>query len=314
MFLNALKNNDFISYFLYLLLAVGFAISLFHTEVLVTDFSFLVFPQKLDNSVFLYRVIFYLLWLASAFWVNRLLVKYKILEMKGGLAVFLYLLLSFTFWNKSISIEIILSILFLFFLLEQLMIIYQNQGRLYLSMNLGLLFGCASFFYFPLILLAPWVVFSLSEYKTLKWRDFIYVLIGLAIPFYLYSVWQFFSDVPNLFWNKNIISFKIPHRLLLQFQNFDLSALTILFLLLIVFNAYSKKRTQTLKNRIFYVVILWLFLGAVFLCFFGAESMVELSFFLFPLTFLGATYFDSFKRKWLFDIFVATFFILYFIQ
>ncbi len=312
MFLNALKNNDFISYFLYLLLAVGFAISIFQAEVFVNPYSFVAIPEILLQSTFLYRSVFFVLWIITVFWINRLMVKYKIVEMKGGLTIFLYLMLSFAFWNKAISIDILLSILFLFFLLEQLMIVYQNQSRLHLSMNLGLLFGCAAFFYFPLILIAPWVIFSLSEYKTLKWRDFVYILLGLAIPFYFYSLWQFFSDGVNILFTQNLISFRIPHQLLLVFKSLNISLLTLVLLLIVVFNSYAKKRTQTLKNRIFHVVILWLFVGNTILVFFGSSSVQELSFFLFPLTFLGAVYFDAFSRKWFFDILVIIYFAVYF--
>jgi hypothetical protein len=312
MFLNALKNNNFLSYFYYLLLAVGFGISVFQSEVVVNDFAFIDLSHFI-GLVWLYRVMFLIFWLTSVFWVNRLMVKYKILDFKGGLPVFLYLLMSFAFWQSFISLDILLAILFLLFLLEQLMIIYQNQGRLYQSMNIGLLFGCAAFFYFPLLLIFPWAIFALSVYKTMKWRDYVFPIFGAIIPFYLYSTFQFFNSFPNKLFTQNNISFEIPHAVGKLFQRSSLFVFTAVILLLIVFNSYVRKRTQTLKNRVFHDVVLLLFLGAIVISFFGANSFAELSFLLFPLTFLGAMYFDNYKKKWFFDFLVILFFVFYFI-
>ena len=312
MFLNALKNNDFLSYFFYLLLAVGFGISVFQCDILPSDWTFVDLVQLL-GARWIYQLLFLILWLISVFWVNRLMVKYKILDLKGGLPIFLYLIFSFAFWQSSISLDILLSILFLFFLLEQLMIIYQNQGRLYQSMNIGLLFGFAAFFYFPLLLIFPWAIFALSVYKTLKWRDYVFPIFGATVPFYLYSCFQFFNNLPNKLITQNNIAFEIPNALGKLFQHSYSFVFIASILLLVIFNSYVKKRTQTLKNRVFYDVLLLLFFGTIVLSFFGANSFAELSFFIFPLCFLGAMYFDAYKRKWFFDVLVIAFFVLYFL-
>ncbi|MFZ9848554.1 MAG: DUF6427 family protein [Flavobacteriales bacterium] len=235
------------------------------------------------------------------------------MDFKGGLPIFLYMIMSLVFWKPAASIDLMLSIVFLLFLMEQLMIIHQSQGKPYQSMNVGFLFGCATFFYFPLILIFPWAIFALSVYKTLKWRDYIFPLFGAVIPYYLYSCFQFFNDLPNkLFMQKNI-AFEIPQALgKIIFESY-LFLFTAVILLLVVFYSYVSKRTQTLKNRVFHDVILLIFLGVLVLSFFGANSITELSFLLFPLTFLGSMYFDNFKKKWLFDVFVIALLALYFL-
>ena len=202
MFLNTLKNNEFLSYFLYLLLVVAFAFSAFSSNIMVNDFAFVDLLALCLGSSVLYTVLFLSFWVLSVFWINRLMTKYKILDLKGGLPIFLYALLSFTFFQTEISLDIILAILFFLFLFEQLMIVYQTQGWLYQSLNLGLLFGCAVFFYFPLVILFPWVIIALSSYKSLKWRDFILPFCGALIPFYLYSAFQFFNDQSNILFTK----------------------------------------------------------------------------------------------------------------
>lgn len=313
MLLNALKNNDFSLYFYYLLLATGFSVAVFQSEISVNDFAF-VDLHHFFGADWLYRSLFLLFWLTTVFWVNRLMAKYKILDLKGGLPAFLYLLMSFAFWQTFLSLDIILSILFLLFMLEQLMIIYHNQARLYQSMNIGLLFGCASFFYFPLLLIFPWAIIALSVYKTLKWRDYVFPIFGAIIPFYVYSCFQFFNDLPNKLFTQITISFEIPKALGELFKHSYLFVFTAVILLLVVFSSYVKKRTQTLKNRVFYDALLLLFVGIIVLSFFGANSFAELSFFLFPLSFLGAMYFDAYKRKWFFDVLVIGYFVLYFLS
>ena len=227
MFLNALKNNDFLSYFYFLLLIVGFGISVFSGDIFVSNLSLIDLNYVFQNAEWLYRLLFLLFWLTTVFWVNRLMSKYKILDLKGHLPVFIYLLMSFSFWQSSISLEIILAVLFLLFLFEQLMIVYQNQGKLYQSLNLGLLFGSASFFYFPLILIFPWAIFSLSVYKTMKWRDYMFPVFGIAIPYYLYSVFQFFNDLPNFLLHKKLIAFELPKAIVDLFQNSYIFLFTI---------------------------------------------------------------------------------------
>jgi hypothetical protein len=313
MFLNALKNNDFLSYFFFLLLAVGFSISVFNNDIFVSNLSLIDLKNLLSGADWLYRILFLFFWLSTVFWINRLMVKYKILDIKGHLPVFLYMLTSFAFWQTSFSLEIILSLLFLLFLLEQLMIVFQNQGRPYQSLNLGLLFGSASLFYFPVLLIFPWAIFSLSVYKTMRWRDYIFPLFGLVIPFYLYSTFQFFNDLPNALLNSKLIAFELPKGIIALMKKSYVFLFTLNLLLIVVFNSYIKKRTQTIKNRVFHDVLLLFFVGVIIIIFFGCDSTAELSYFIFPLTFLGAMYFDAFKRKWFFDIMVIGYLVLLFL-
>jgi len=253
-------------------------------------------------------------WLLCIFWIHRLMTKYKILDLKGGLPIFLFVLFSFTFFKNGISLDILLSILFLLFSFEQLIIIYQTQGRLYQSLNLGFLFGSAVFFYFPLALLFPWLIMALGIYKNLKWRDFILPLLGALIPFYIYSTICFFYHQPNILFTKMSLGYKFPNSLGLLVQKDFLFDFVLMIYFLVLFYSFKIKDTLTIKNRMFYNVLLLLFLGIVLLALFGADSLVELSFLLLTITFLGAAYFNTYKKAWVFDVLMIAYWSIYFLS
>ncbi len=312
MLLKILKDNGFLSYLLFALLVIGFAVKVFFLPLAENFYAFTDLAIFSFHNAVLTKILFLALWLLSVFWMNRIVTVYKLMDVKGGTVIFLFALLSFSFWSEYISLDIQLAFLFLLFCVDQLFAIYQSQGKLYQSLNLGLLFGIAVYFYFPLIILLPWLFMALGIVKSFQWRDVLLPLFGGVLPFYLYSVFQFFGDNANILLTKKLLSVDLNvFPLLFSAIEFKLFwVLAMFFLLLSLAYSYRVMDKLTVKIRMFYSMLIWFTLFAVALLFFTKGLHFESVFLLLPMIFLGAPYLNAVRRQWIFDFGILLYFFL----
>ncbi len=312
MFLKALKNNGFASYLFFAFLVLGFGFNVFSLPLEKNYFALSDLPRLCLYSDTLMRVLFLLVWLISVYWMAKVVTHYKLMEAKGGIILFLAAMLSFSFWSEHINLDVQIALLFLLFCIDQFFAIYQSQGKLYQSLNLGLLFGCAVYFYFPLIVLLPWLLMALGIVKSFQWRDVALPLIGGLIPFYIYSVYQFFTGDSNLLFTKRLLEFN-PKVLSLFMEGITLKLYWLFALALLLLSlAYSFRIMDklTVKIRMFYSILLWFTVFTIGLLFFTKGFHFESTFLLFPLVFLGANYLNTIKRQWIFDVGVLVYLFL----
>jgi hypothetical protein len=303
MFLKSLKNNSFLSYILFAVLVIAFGVNVFALTLSNNFYAFTDLGIFSFHNEILTKILFLGVWLLSAFWMNRIIVLHKLMDNKGGTVIFLFALLSFSFWSESVSLDLQLAFLFLLFCVDQLFAIYQSQGKLYQSLNLGLLFGMAVYFYFPLIVLFPWLFMALGIVKSFQWRDLILPLFGALLPFYLYSVFQFFSDEVNILMSKKLLAPNL-NLLPLLFKAIEFNLLWVLalfFLLLAIAYSYRVMDKLTVKIRMFYSILIWFTLFGIALLFFTEGFRFESVFLLLPMVFLGSNYLNAVKQKWVFD-------------
>ncbi|MCX6183438.1 MAG: hypothetical protein NT150_16130 [Bacteroidetes bacterium] len=303
MFLKILKNNSLLSYIIFAVLVIGFGFNAFLLPLQDNFFAFSDLGFFAFHNEILMRILFLSIWLLSAFWMNRIVTLYKLMDAKGGTLIFLFALLSFSFWSDYISLDLQVGLLFLLFCVDQFFAIYQSQGKLYQSLNLGLLFGIAVYFYFPLIILLPWLFMALGIVKSFQWRDIILPLLGALLPFYLYSVFQFFTDGTNILLTKKLIDVDV-NMMSVLFKEIEFKpywALAIFFLLLTLAYSYRVMDKLTVKIRMFYSILIWFSLFSIALLFFTKGHYSETVFLLLPMVFLGANYLNAVKQRWIFD-------------
>ncbi|MFM7021482.1 MAG: hypothetical protein ACKOXB_00775 [Flavobacteriales bacterium] len=304
MFIKTLKNNDFLSYILFGILFIGFALQVFSLPVAENFYAFTRMDELTFHSDTLLKIFFLLQWLFSVYWMDRTVKKFKLMDKQGGTVIFLFALLSFAFWSKEVSLDLQLALFFLILCIDQLFAIYQSQGKLYQSLNLGLIFGVAVYCYFPLVVLFPWLLMALGIVKSFQWRDVVLPLLGLLLPFYLYSVFQFFNDSENILFTKSLLAlnFNVMPALFggLQFKVLWLSVL--LLLLLALMYSYRVMDKMTVKIRMIHSIMIWFTMFSVVLLFFTHGQHMESVFLLLPAVFLGANYLNAVKAQWIFNI------------
>ncbi len=312
MFLNVLRNNEFASYALCILIALGFSFFVFNAEIQANPFCFSDLNLIFFESDILIKSLFYLVWTLSGILANRILMKYKLVDFKGGLFLFFYVMFSVAFWKTNISLDLMLSLLFLILSIQQLFSIHQTTGKISQSLNLGLYLGLSIYFYYPVFVFLIWLIISLAKVKPFKFRDLILVLIGVCIPFYLYVVYHFLND--TLYWwiFEILTQFSFPNQFLKYFQNNYLWLFTCVLLMISLVSTIRKMDKMTVKIRMFYNILLWMTFFSVVILFFGRSILIESIFIFLPLCYFASHYFFTLKRKWLFDLGVLFYLFLLF--
>jgi hypothetical protein len=172
----------------------------------------------------------------------------------------------------------------------------------------GLLVSLASLFYFPAIAFAPAMLVCLVIFRPFIWREWIILLLGLALPYIYTESWLYLTDRPFILWDQFIIS-PIRNRdffLALPVTAYLLTGVISLLLLTAAFRFVAGAGAATLKTRKGVSVMLWLLLFAVAATLPAQDFGVSGFFFVVaPFSVFISNYFLLARRIWLAEIIFA---------
>lgn len=193
--LQLLKRNDITSYFSLLIWGVLFKlIYVIYPDKIhlgAKDFQGSFISMSFLFSLYQKNVILFMVLSFSVQFVFSILLTHQISQLKiipkNNLTLaFIYLLLTsflpiFTFltigfWASG----------FIYIGFYSIFHITQSSRNSVGALNVGLLLGCASLFYFPSLFLLPFFIFTLYQIHSFQIRDFIGGLLGVLIPLLIY--------------------------------------------------------------------------------------------------------------------------------
>jgi hypothetical protein len=157
--------------------------------------------------------LFQLLIISQALRLNVLLSQLKMFQQISYLPAFVYVLLTATFpyWDV-ISSGLVANSLVIWILLKLLKLYDQNKPQT-IEFNIGLIVGVSILLYEPIAILIPVVLFALTIIRPFKLTEWLVLLMGIVLPFYLLFAFVFLTQsdphfrqyFPKLDWKNPLV-------------------------------------------------------------------------------------------------------------
>lgn len=191
--------------------------------------------------------------LIMAFWLNILIIRNRLNRefnlFPGLILVFMSLAVAAF---KPMSVVVIANFCFLF-ALSHAFSIYKKSDVAGNIFNIGFWIGLASLFYSPFIFLLVWGFLTLNSIRAGSIREFLNLLSGAAVVYFLAATWCFYTGDLQAFANTVFDSFQI-----IQFQESPTtndwiliaSFAILLFIVLASFGAYQVKKSIEVQKKI----------------------------------------------------------------
>ncbi|MEY4456552.1 MAG: DUF6427 family protein [Sediminibacterium sp.] len=157
--------------------------------------------------------LFQLLIISQALRLNVLLSQLKMFQQISYLPAFVYVLLTatFSYWDV-ISSGLVANSLVIWILLKLLKLYDQNKPQT-IEFNIGLIVGVSILLYEPIAILIPVVLFALTIIRPFKLTEWLVLIMGIVLPFYLLFAFVFLTEsspnftqyFPKLDWKNPLV-------------------------------------------------------------------------------------------------------------
>ena len=87
-----------------------------------------------------------------------------------------------------------IALIFLLLAIQQLFLTYRVSKASDYLVNIGLLIGIASLFYFSTAIFLVWAMFGINSMRSLAFKDAIALIIGFLVPYIFAGTWFFWND------------------------------------------------------------------------------------------------------------------------
>ncbi len=159
--------------------------------------SLIPFNQVLVINVFSVALLF-----TQALYFNTILDKHKITERGNYLGAYLFILLSCMFQNFLFLSPALVANLFLLIEIDLLFSIYKKENVSSQIFDLGFVISVSSLFYFPSLAFLLFLFFGVLILRPFKIGEWMVLLIGAIVPYFLSAVYFFWFDrLPEFFNN-----------------------------------------------------------------------------------------------------------------
>jgi hypothetical protein len=229
------------------------------------------------------------------FYIVRISINYIIIQYRTQFpAIFFITVSSFVFFQELFSSAIIGAI-FLLITIDRLISSIEDQDVSYRFIDAGILIAIGSFFYINLIFFIPFLWISQVTLRKLNFRELLFTVVGVIIPFlYLFSMFFIFNQ-PVLEITKRIFNQMIIKKEII-FSTYFLIGISIYmaFLIFASFFAIKKYVTAKIQSRKLYQLLFYLFLNAIAVYIFIPSAGIELFFIIaIPSSVLFSIYFSE---------------------
>ncbi|MGL4293547.1 MAG: hypothetical protein ACRCSQ_08225 [Bacteroidales bacterium] len=303
---------------------VGIIITMIMTTMTFLFLNRLLPSAQPDNSVWsffesmkgnIHRgiILNYLLVIASGWVLFKINEGFSLSHYRSYLPFLFYLLLQITnpliqFFSEG-SIVAILAIPAIAVLFAS----YQNENGTEQGFWTGLLIGTLGLFWTRGLLYIPVFIIGLRIVRSWKFRTFLSLLFGIAVPFWLQFAWYFFRGEPDIFTNQflSLRNFQIDAILRIPLSLQMHLGITIFLGMvggtyLLITNFREKVRTQAYFN---FLILLSLFSTALSIV--DANNMSgHVTFVYLTIALLASNYFLKVQTKltsFLFSLIIAAY-------
>lgn len=242
----------------------------------------------------------------NAIYINHVIVKHRILPENNFLLAWVYILFAHIFPEWIIlSPQLIVTTLYIFMFSN----IYELKsekkiiGRVF---NIGLVYALSILFWYPSLWLLPFLIAGFYTYSVLSLRFVLAFLVAVFIPFYyilfilFIKGYGFFEKFKSLFSTFQFNQFDISIDLKFLVLTVIFTVITIITILSVI--SYKKSAIKEIR-QFFNFVYLLLFVLMVGLLFQNINFKLVLLPLVLPLSIFTAVLLNTFKRKFVSEIF-----------
>lgn len=223
---------------------------------------YIYFPSLTDFSglKILVTIVNLLLVLINGLYLNRLVIKYQLIQTRTSLPLILFFILSAPYFTSYTGLSFgIIALFILQIALEKLFDTAEDKGVAYGYFDSSLLLSVATLLCPYMIFFIPFFLFILVQLKGIRWREFLFVILGIFVPvvliagvFYIFEI-----DYQKIFtYFINISGFR-PAYILTAYPIIWISTIGLLFLLssFKILQDYVKMKVLTRKYSFLFLVL-----------------------------------------------------------
>jgi len=252
--------------FLYCFISV-FVIFFFHPESVYSAIPFKTpflgdftgRPFTYDHKDIGFSLVSFFTFLIAGFYLVRININHLIIPNRSQFPALFFISAAALALRYEMYSSVLFATFFLLLSIDRLFGAIQKQGLSYRFLDAGILIALGSLFYFNLIFFFPFLWIAQFTLRTPNFREFLYTLIGLSIPFlYIFSgyyvldlsIAQSFNDIKEWLFLKKYLDMSWTF----------LSGILFYACSMFIANIYALKKFATTKIHVRKLFQLWFYL------------------------------------------------------
>jgi hypothetical protein len=291
--------------------------SVFDHSSVTSNYSpvFQVFPilKEIDTyqavAAFLNALMLYL----SSFYISGIVVRYQIIPRRTALPMFIFMILSLPYFISYTGFSYpLLTFIILLTILDLIFSSIDTKKTNFRFFDSALMLSAASLVNAYFIYLAIFLVFVWVQFRGGKWREILFLLFGLLIPYMFYSAILYIINKDFLstfyaFTHFKELTFNLSIPKAYYYLGVFLAILLVIGSVHIIKN-YGKMKIITRKYSLIFLSLFATILLTLFI--FRAIGIDFIFYLVFPISFLFSYYFSTcrtnFLNQVLFVVFIAS--------
>lgn len=258
-----------------------------------------------DIAPFIFSVLTVGLLILCGFLLVRLSIRFLIIRLRSQFqSLFFIAISSFAFFQELFSGALI-GVFFLLIALNRIFSAAEDKGYSLNYLDAGLLLGIGSLFYFNLIFFFPFIWFSQAILRQFNWREFIFSIFGIAIPFlYVFSAY-FIIDKSVSGYISFIKEWLFLNKVIDMSWQYYAGIIYYIFVMIIAsIFALKKFSTTKIQSRKLYQLFLYLFINGILIVFLMPSAGAEMFYILaVPASILLSIYFTECRTTFINNVF-----------
>jgi hypothetical protein len=210
------------------------------------------------------------------FYLVRININHLIIPNRSQFPALFFISISTLAFRFEMFSSVLIAALFLLFAIDRLFGAIHKQGLTYRFVDAGILIALGSLFYFNLIFFFPFLWLAQFTLRPLNIREFLFTLIGLAIPFlYLFSGYYLF-DLSISHTMHHLKKYLLMNKYT-EMQLAFMAGISFYLLIMFIANIYAIQKFATTKIHARKLFQLWfyLFVNSLLIYFIIPASSIE---------------------------------------
>jgi hypothetical protein len=307
MFLKFLKGGRPVQFIVLLVFAVLFWLKYFIlAQPVRMNFEaspmplFQLVSSLLEGQEFLSKTIALSLLVINALLLSRLNMKFIVLKSRSYLPAFIFLLVVSSYLPLQRLNPAVFASIFMLFAIEAILGTFKKEGLAYEYFLASFLVSTGSLFYARGVFLMLIIWIGLSLFRNIRWREWIFTMIGFLIPYlFLFSWYYMTGQELSPRWQEMIKNF-LPDHDFSHFNRYYILFYAYLALLILLASRKMISSYQSLKIyvRKFYRLNFWIFAVTLIVYFSLYSRSIEMVYFSgFAIAYILSYYFFNLRSK-----------------
>lgn len=264
-------------------------------------------PSTFSNNLFEWigtplanKIAFCILILTQAFTVNAIVSHFKLAKQFSFIPAVCYILIHFSYVDIDSCTPVLVANTFMLWALFSLFSSYDKRVEMGTIFNVGFSVAVATLFYHGHVVFFVWIIMSLLIVRSFDPQEFIVLIMGFFVPFFLLGTYHFIGDNLGNWWQNDLM---IHYKTMNSHITYDLQLYLLMGILAISFllaasNLQGLYFKTTSKEKKF-INIVFLMPVIAMLSFFFQNELYSYHYVIFfvPISILLAITLQSYKSQ-----------------